>query len=92
MKNNIVTKSATVIAGMILFLAISGMFVGAYILLGLWFVVIPAILGALIGSKRFDDLNPPPKPPGFTEEDMIKSYEEYDRNIAKKEKENKTVH
>ena len=65
MKNE-VTKIASVTAGIILFTFIALLFVGAYVLLGLWFVVIPAILGAFIGSKRFDSNNVE----GFTQDDI----------------------
>ena len=65
MKNE-ASKIASVTAGIILFTFISLLFVGAYVLLGLWFVVIPAILGAFIGSKRYDTNNPE----GFTQDDI----------------------
>ena len=66
MKNE-VTKIASVTAGIILFTFIALLFVGAYVLLGLWFVVIPAILGAFIGSKRFDSNK---AEEGFTQDDI----------------------
>jgi len=51
---NKVTRAASVTAGIILFTSMSLLLVGSYVLLGLWFVVIPAVLGAFVGSKRFD--------------------------------------
>lgn len=65
MKNEI-SKFASVTAGIILFTFIALLFVGTYVLLGLWFVVIPAILGAFIGSKRYDSNNVE----GFTQDDI----------------------
>lgn len=65
MKNEI-SKFASVTAGIILFTFIALLFVGTYVLLGLWFVVIPAILGAFIGSKRYDTNNVE----GFTQDDI----------------------
>lgn len=63
---NKVTRSASVIAGIILFTFTSLLLVGTYVLLGLWFVVIPAVLGAFIGSKRFDST----EVEGFTQDDI----------------------
>ena len=66
-----VSKLVNVTAGIILFVLLSAIFVVSYVLLGLWFVVIPTIMGAFIGSKRYDAGNP-----GFVSEDIIKEFEE----------------
>ncbi len=52
-----ISKFASVTAGILLFTFLAIIFVGSYVLLGLWFVIIPAILGAFIGSERYDDTN-----------------------------------
>jgi hypothetical protein len=77
MKNKI-SRAATVVAGIIIFLLVAAMFVISYVLLGLWFVVVPTILGAFVGSRRFDEINKP-KRNGFTVADLTKTSEDFDK-------------
>ena len=64
--NNNISKSASVFAGIIIFLLLAVMFVGFYVLIGLWSVIVPAVIGAFVGSKRFDSNNVE----GFTQDDI----------------------
>jgi len=64
--NNNISKSASVFAGIIIFLLLAVMFVGFYVLIGLWSVIVPAVIGAFVGSKRHQTNNPE----GFTQDDI----------------------
>tara|TARA_B110000285_G_scaffold151463_1_gene169099 strand:- start:1201 stop:1455 length:255 start_codon:yes stop_codon:yes gene_type:complete len=84
MKTNKISKFAHMVAGIIIMLLVSAMFVVSYVFLGLWFVVIPTILGAMFGSKRYDEVSKE----GFTNEDIVKLYQDFDKATDG----NKTIH